>query len=163
MPEPEQDPTPTGHVQVTGPGPLVVLGLIGLFLGWGLRWLAFGDGAASPRVGWPTIVVTWFIAAVTLGTAFLTRRTVLRNPRELTAHQGLMRLVLGKSVDRLAALGLGAFVGVAISRIGVVSANADEVMLKALVAALGAAVGLAAGLWLEHACRVPPGADADLP
>lgn len=157
------EPGPAGHVQVTGPGPLVILGLIGLVIGWGSRWQAINTGSPSPGVGWLVVGVAWFIAAVTVGIAYLTRRTVLARPADLTPQQGLARLVLGKSVARLAALGLGLFLGVAISRLGVGSENAHEVILRALVAALGAGLGVAAGLLLEHACRVPPGASPDLP
>ncbi|MCX6394860.1 MAG: DUF3180 family protein [Propionibacteriales bacterium] len=154
---------PRGHVQVTGPGPLVVLGLVGLVLGWGSRWYAVNNGSPSPQVGWLVVGVAWFIAAVTLGIAYLTRQVVASRPGALTPHQGLSRLVLGKSVARLAAFGLGVFGGVAISRLGVASESAADVILRALVAALGAAAAVAAGLLLEHACRVPPGPDADLP
>lgn len=155
--------SPSGRVQITGPGPLVVLGLIGLVLGWGSRWVAIQSGAPAPKVGWTIIGVTWFIAAVTAGIGYLTRRTVASRRGALTAGEGVSRLVLGKSVDRIAALGLGAYVGIAISRLGVASASADEVIFRALVAALGAALGVAAGLLLEHACRVPPHDGAELP
>lgn len=156
-------PEPTGHVQVTGPGPLVILGLIGLVLGWGSRWQAINSGSPSPSVGWLIVGVTWFIAAVTVGIAYLTRRTVTARPADLTPQQGLARLVLGKSVARMAALGFGIFLGVAISRLGLANENAQDVILRALAAALGAGFGVAAGLLLEHACRVPPGSSTDLP
>ena len=159
----ERSPGPAGHVQVTGPGPLVVLGLIGLVIGWGARWQAINSGSPSPRVGWLVVGVAWFIAAITFGIAYLTRRAVAAGPPGLTPQQGLSRLVLGKSVARLAAFGLGVFVGIAISRLGVASESAAEVILRALVAALGAALGVASGLFLEHACRVRPGPDGHLP
>lgn len=60
LPGPEEGdgpPEPTGHVQVTGPGPLVVLGLIGLVIGWGSRWQAINSGSPSPRVGWLVVGV----------------------------------------------------------------------------------------------------------
>ncbi|RZI88606.1 MAG: DUF3180 family protein, partial [Microbacterium sp.] len=85
----EQEPAPSGHVQVTGPGPLVVLGLIGLVIGWGSRWYAIQNGSPSPRVGWLVVGVAWFIAAITLGIAYLTRRVVAERPGALTAQQGL--------------------------------------------------------------------------
>lgn len=159
----ERPPEPSGHVQITGPGPLVVLGLVGLVIGWGSRWVAINSGSPSPRVGWLVVGVVWFIAAVTFGIAHLTRRAVRSGRPGLTAQQGLSRLVLGKSVARLAALGFGIFLGIAISRLGVASDSAAEVITRALLAALGAAGGVVAGLMLEHACRVPPGPEGHLP
>ncbi len=157
-PDPEDSPPePAGRVQPTGPGPLVVLGLLGLVVGWAARGLALRTDAATPSVSWLAIAVTWFVVAITAGTAYLTWRAVQRDRRTLTAQQGLARLVLGKTIDRLAALALGGFSGIAISYLGVGGENADRVLLNAGLAALGAAAGVAAGLLLEHACRVPPG------
>ena len=100
--------------------------------------------------------MTWFLVAVTAGTAYLTWRTVQRDRGRLSPQQGLARLVLGKTMARLAALGLGGFLGAAISVLGVDGESADRLLVRALVAASGAALGVAAGLALEHACRVPP-------
>jgi len=153
----ERTPEPAGRVQPTGPGPLVVLGLLGLVVGWAARGQAIRSDAATPSVSWLAIAITWFVVAVTAGTAYLTWRVVHRDRRTLTAQQGLARLVLGKTIDRLAALALGGFAGIAISNLGVGGENADRVLLHASLAALGAAAGVVAGLLLEHACRVPPG------
>jgi hypothetical protein len=90
------------------------------------------------------------------GVAYLTWRTVQREHRSLSAQQGVARLVLGKAIARLGAFGLGAYLGVAISNLGVGSEHATATILRALLAAAGAAATLAAGLLLEHACRVPP-------
>lgn len=162
-PEPETPPEPTGRIEVTGPGPLVLVGLLGLVLGWGLHWLAIRNGSPAPGVGALIIAVTWFIALLTAVIAFLTRRTVRVERAGLTAQEGVFRLVLGKTIARFAALALGGFVGVVISRLGVAGEHSGETIVRALIAALGAAAGLAAGLLLEHACRVPPGPQGDLP
>jgi hypothetical protein len=113
-------------------------------------------------LSWVAVGAVWFITAVTAGTAYLTWRTVHRERRRLTPQQGLARLVLGKTIDRLGAFALGGSVGVLISTIGVSGEGADRLVLRAAVAAFGAAAGVAAGLLLEHACRVPPGASGDL-
>ncbi len=151
--EPEQ--RPSGTVSTTGPGPLVVIGLAGAFLGWAVRGQAIRLGEPTPGVSWLAIGVTWFVAAVIGGVAYLTWRTVHRERRVLQPQQGLTRLVLGKTIARLGAFAFGAFLGVAISNLGVAGENADRVILRALVAALGSGAALAAGLLLEHACRVP--------
>ncbi|MCZ4498640.1 MAG: hypothetical protein JWQ74_1193 [Marmoricola sp.] len=147
---------PTGRIQVTGPGPLVVLGLAGLFIGWAARGVAIRSESTTPTISWLAVALTWFLVAVTAGTAYLTWRAVRRERLVLSPQQGLARLVLGKTMARLAASALGGYVGVAISNIGVEGDKADRVILHALLAGLGAATGVAAGLLLEHACRVPP-------
>lgn len=152
----EPGPEPSGHVEPTGPGPLVVLGVIGLFCGWAARGLAIRDGAPTPMISWLAVGLTWFLVAATAGIAFITWRTVQRVRARLTAQQGLTRLVLGKTMDRLAALALGAYLGAAISVLGVDGETADRLIVRAVIGAIGAAGGVAAGLLLEHACRVPP-------
>jgi len=154
--EEEPDPGP-GTVSTTGPGPLVVIGLAGAFLGWAVRGQAIRSDQPSLGVSWLAIAVAWFVAAVVGGIAFLTWRTVHRRHGRLRSEQGLARLVLGKTIARLGAFATGAFLGIAISYLGVAGENADRTILRALVAALGAGVALAAGLLLEHACRVPEG------
>lgn len=147
---------PGGTIRPTGPGPLVVIGLIGLFLGWAVRGQSLRADAPTPSVSWLAIGVTWFVALVVAGIAYLTWRTVHRERRRLSAQQGLARLVLGKTIARLGAFAFGGFLGSAISYIGVSGENAQQAVLHGLFAAVGAALALTAGLLLEHACRVPP-------
>ncbi|RNL62224.1 DUF3180 domain-containing protein [Nocardioides marmoriginsengisoli] len=159
--EPDE-PEPSGHIEPTGPGPLVVLGSIGLVAGWAARGIAIRNGSPTPVISWTAVAVVWFVMAVTAGTAYLTWRTVHRERRRLTAQQGVRRLALGKTIDRLAALALGGSIGMLISTIGASGNGADVLALRAIAAAVGAAAAVAAGLLLEHACRVPPAARGDL-
>lgn len=156
----DDDPVPPppheGRIRPTGPGPLVVIGLVGLVIGWSIRGQAIRSGAPVPTVSWLAVGTTYFVAAVVGGIALLTWRTVQRDHLVLTAQQGVARLVLGKAVARLGALGLGAYLGMAISNLGVEGEHATTTILRASLAAVGAAVALATGLLLEHACRVPP-------
>jgi hypothetical protein len=160
LPPPQQDdeppPQPEGSVRVTGPGPLVVLGLIGLVIGWGIRGQSIRSGAPTPTVSWLAVGVTWFVAAVVAGIAYLTWRTVHRDRRVLSPQQGVARLVLGKTIACLGAVAFGGFLGVSISYLGVNGESAQQAVVHALIATLGAGLGMAAGLLLEHACRVPP-------
>lgn len=149
-------PPPEGRIRPTGPGPLVVIGLVGLVVGWAIRGQAIRAGAPAPGVSWLAVGTAYFVAAVVAGMAYLTWRTVQREHLPLTAQQGVARLVLGKAIARLGAFGLGAYVGVAISHLGVDGEHTTTTILRALLAALGAGLALVAGLMLEHACRVPP-------
>jgi hypothetical protein len=134
----------------------VVAGLVGLAVGWAIRGQAIRRGAPAPGVSWLAVGTAFFLAAVVGGVAYLTWRTVHREHLRLSAQQGVARLVLGKTVARLGAFGLGAYVGVAISNVGVGGEHTAGTIVRALLAALGAAAALATGLLLEHACRVPP-------
>lgn len=149
-------PPPEGRIRPTGPGPLVVVGLIGLAIGWAIRGQEIRADNPAPGVSWLAIGTAFFVAAVIGGVAWLTWRTVHRDHHRLSAQQGVARLVLGKAIARLGAFGVGAYVGVAISNIGVGGEHASDTIVRALFAALGAAASLTAGLLLEHACRVPP-------
>jgi hypothetical protein len=134
----------------------VVLGLVGLVVGWAIRGQAIRAGAPAPGVSWLAVGTAFFAAAVVGGVAALTWRTVHREHLTLTPQQGVARLVLGKAVARLGALGVGAYAGIAISHLGVGGEHTSSIIVRALLAALGAAAAMAAGLLLEHACRVPP-------
>lgn len=134
----------------------MVIGLIGLVIGWALRGQAIRRDASAPTVSWLAVGTAGFVAAVVAGVAYLTWRTVHREHQRLSAQQGVARLVLGKTIARLGAFGLGAYVGIAISNVGVGGEHTAGTIGRALLAALGAGLALAAGLLLEHACRVPP-------
>lgn len=162
-PEPgQQEPEPGGRIRPTGPGILVVSWAVGLVIGWASRGITIRAGRATPSVSWLTIGVIWFVMAVTAGTAYLTWYTVHRERRGVAAEQAVARLVFGKTIARLSSFALGGFLGIAISNLGVDGDNANNVILRALLAAVGAGAALAAGLLLEHACRVPPGGRGDL-
>jgi hypothetical protein len=134
----------------------VVVGLIGLVIGWSIRGVAIRSGNLTPGVSWFAVGIAFLVAAVVGGTALLTWRTVRRARPTLTAQEAVGRLVLGKATARLAAFGVGAYVGVAISHFGVGGEDTMGTILRASLAAVGAAAALVAGLLLEHACRVPP-------
>ena len=154
--EPPEGGPDRGTVRPTGPGPLVVIGLAGLFLGWAVRGQSIRSGDPAPSVSWQAVGATWFIAAAIAGIAYLTWRTVQRDRLRLTAQQGLSRLVLGRTIARLGAFAFGGFLGSSISNLGVSGENAQHALIRAFIAAVGAAIAVGAGLLLEHACRVPP-------
>jgi hypothetical protein len=143
-------------VQLTGPGPLVIVGVVGLFVGWSIRGQSIRAGSATAGVSWLAAATAFFVAAVVGGLAYLTWRTVHRERRRLSPQQGVGRLVLGKATALLAAFGVGAYLGAAISYIGASGENTGTSIVRALVAMLAALAALTAALLLERACRVPP-------
>ncbi len=154
--EPEPD-SPQGRILPTGPGPLVVAGVIGLVLGWAVRPLCIRLDYAEPNVSFTSIGALFFVAAIIGATAYVTRRTVRRHRQDLAPHQAVNRLVLGKACALVGALVLGGYLGYALAQLGVANPASDTRLWHALLAALGALAATVAALLLEQACRVPDG------
>lgn len=158
MSSPDRDEeleAPQGRIHPTGPGPLVIAGVIGLVIGWAVRPLRLRLGYTEPDISLLSVSLLFFAAAIIGGSAYLTRRTVQRDRFALAHHQAVNRLVLGKACALVGALLTGAYVGYAVAQLGVGSPAADTRLWRSLVAALGAAAVMVTALLLEQACRVP--------
>lgn len=154
---PEEDPDPpepSGRIRLTGPGPVVCCGLLGLVIGWAVRPVCLRAGWVVPGVSWPAITAVYFAAAVVAGAAYLTWRTLHRDRRRLPAHQAVNRLVLGKASAVVGAAVAGGYLGYAIAHVGIDSPTVTAQMVRSGLAALGGVLVLLAGLALERACRV---------
>ncbi len=158
MDEPDSDDgrePPRGSVTATGPGPLVMLGVLGLVAGWALRPVSLRLGRIEPNVSVLSIFLAFFVAAIIGGSAYLTRRTVRRNRASLAHHQAVNRLVLGKACALVGALVTGCYLGYALAQLGVGEPASVTRLWRSLIAALGTGLATAAALLLEQACRVP--------
>jgi hypothetical protein len=155
-PEPDEEPEePQGRIRPTAPGPLVVVGVVGLVLGWAVRPFCLRVGYAEPQVSLLSVLLLFFAALIIGGSAYLTRRTVQRDRFALAPHQAVNRLVLGKACAVVGAFLTGCYLGYAVSQLGVGDPASTARLWRSSVAALGAAAVTAAALLLEHACRVP--------
>jgi hypothetical protein len=152
-PEPEE---PDGSVRVTGPGPLVAFGVVGLVGGWSLHPLSLRLGFVEPSVPVAAIGALFFVAALVGGSAYLTRRVVRGNRGALEHHQAVNRLVLGKACALAGALVAGGYLGFALAQLGVEGPAAEARLWRSLVAGAGGLSVCGAALLLELACRVPP-------
>jgi len=156
IPDPEEEPdVPQGRIRQTGPGPLVVVGVLGLVLGWAVRPLCLRLGYAEPTVSLLTIVLLFFVAAIVGGSAYLTRRTVRGDRLALDHHQFVNRLVLGKACALVGAFLIGCYFGYAVAQLGVGDPGSVTRLWRSALAALGAVSVTASALLLELACRVP--------
>ncbi len=131
----------------------MVLGTVGLVLGWSVRAVATRLDLPVPTVSWLQVVGLAVGAGMVALTARHTRGAVRRRTGDLRAHEAVNRLVLGKACALVGALAAGAYVGAAISWVGALSERAEENVARSAVAALGAAALTASGLLLERACR----------
>lgn len=154
-PDREELEPPRGRVQPTGPGPLVTLGVIGLVVGWAVRPVCLRLGYAEPTISLALVGLLVFAAAIIGGSAYLTRRTVLRDRFALAPHQAVNRLVLGKACALVGALLAGFYFGFALAHLGVSGPAADSRLWRSALAGIGATTVTVAALLLEHACRVP--------
>lgn len=155
-PEPDEEhEPPQGTIAPTGPGPLVVAGVLGLVSGWSVRAVCLSRGYAEPNISLVSVAAIVFVAAVVGGSAYVTRRTVLRNRSALAHHHAVNRLVLGKACALVGALLTGGYLGYAVAQLGVGDPASTARLWRSLAAALGAALVTAAALLLELACRVP--------
>lgn len=153
-PPPEQDEEePQGHLRPLGPGPLVVVGVVGLVAGWSIRPVALHANRVAPHVPPISVAVVFFAAAAVFAAAWTTWRQVHRLRRRLPAHQMVNRFVLARSSALVGAFVLGGYAGNGISHLGV-----GEQLTQTWWSFAGSVGGLGmlvAGLLLEHACRVP--------
>jgi hypothetical protein len=138
-----------------GPGPLVVLGLLGLVGGWLVRPLSIRAGRVAPSVPPVSVALIFFAAAIVAMAAYFTWRTVHRDGRRLPTHQAVNRLLLARACALVGAAVLGGYAGNAIAHLGVGEAHARSQVWWSLGAAAGGVALMVAGLLLERACRVP--------
>jgi hypothetical protein len=155
---PEQDEErepPRGTIAPTGPGPLVIAGVLGLVLGWAVRPVCLRLGYVEPNVPLTTILLLFFVAAIVAGSAYLTRRTVQRHRSTLAHHHAVNRLVLAKACALVGAILTGGYLGYAVAQLGVGDPASEARLWRSALAALGAGTVTGAALLLELACRVP--------
>lgn len=152
--DPEGSP-PEGHVGPTGPGTVVGSALVGLVLGWLVRPVSVRLDGTAPTVGWLPVVTLGFVAAVIGWVAWSTYRLIHRRRERLEPHKAVNRLVLAKACAVTGALVAGAYLGYAVSWLGLTDAAlARERVVHSLLAALAAALLVVGSLLLERACRV---------
>ena len=162
LPDPEQEPDDdesgpegAGRVRPTGPGPLVVLGLLALVGGWALRPLAIRVSGSAPTVGWLPVLALLLVAGILAAVAWSTYRTLQVRGQRLPPHQAVNRLVLAKACALAGAVVAGGYLGYALSWLGVSESDlADERIVRSAVAGVAGLLIVAASLALERACRV---------
>jgi hypothetical protein len=140
----------------------VVLGVLGLVVGWALRPLSMEVSGAAPPIGWLPVAALFLVAAILAGVGWSTYRTV-RGALRLPPHQAVNRLVLAKSCALAGALVAGGYLGYALSWIGLIDGDLErQRMVRSALAGVAGLLVVVASLTLERACRVRGNDDENL-
>ena len=75
--------------------------------------------ARRPWCPWAQPLALVLVAAILVGTAWSTRRTIAQHPARLSPHQAVNRLVLARACAYVGGLAAGAYFGYAVSWLGV--------------------------------------------
>jgi Protein of unknown function (DUF3180) len=152
---------PEGRLRTTRAATLVAVGLVGLAIGGLIRPMVERGGGVAPTVPWAAPLTLAFLAAVLLGLAWTTYRTIHQHRRRIEPQRAVNLLVFGKASALAGAAVAGGYLGYALS----FAQSADDAalprerMVHSLVAAAASGAVIAGGLLLERACRVPGDGD----
>ncbi len=169
LPDPEQEPSPeppepTGRIRPTGPGPLVVLAVLGLVAGWALRPVSIELRGTAPVVSWLPVGALFLVALIVGAVARSTHRALHRDKVRIPPHQAVNRLVLAKSCALAGAVVAGGYLGYALSWVGIAEGElAQQRLIRSALAGVAGVLLVAGSLALERACRVGPDDDENLP
>jgi len=129
--------------------------VVGLVLGWLVRRVGDAISGSPPVISWLHPVVVALLAAIVVGTAWITWRQLQVHRERIDPHRAVNRMVLGRACALVGALLGGGYLGYAVSWLGLHGdALAHGVIVRSVLAAVGGAVLCAGGVWLERACRV---------
>jgi lysylphosphatidylglycerol synthetase-like protein (DUF2156 family) len=147
---------PPGRLRPMSPAALCTWAVLGLIAGWLFHRILYGGARFAPMVSWAQPTALLLVAAILLGTARSTRRSVQQRDERIPPHHAVNRLVLARACAYVGCLMAGAYFGYAVSWFGVDSELAAERAIRSSVAGVTGLLVVAAGLLLERACRVPP-------
>lgn len=160
-PEPPDEgpegPEPTGRLRPMNPAALCIWAAIGLVAGWLFHVVTDQGTGLPPQVPWAQPLALFLVAAILVGTALSTRRTIAQHPARLSPHHAVNRLVLARACAYVGALAAGFYIGYAVSWLGVESSElAGQRAFRSACAGVAGVLVVVGGLLLERACRVPP-------
>jgi hypothetical protein len=145
---------PGGRLRPTSAGPLTAWGVVGLVAGWLLHRVGDRLLGTAPIVTWTQCLALFLIAAVLGGTAWLTWRAIHVHHERLEPQRAVNRLVLARASALVGALVGGAYLGYAVSWLGVDTELATQRFWRSAVAAAGGVAIAVTAVLLERACRV---------
>lgn len=143
---------------------LLGIAVVTAAVGWGVvRVVESWFGRLVP-VPWLAAAALWLIAAAVAYWAWTSRPRLQHRPgaKPLPPLVAARTAALGMAASRIGALASGFYAGIAVGIApSVGTPSGSQTLWAAAVAAAGAAALAAAGLWLEHLCRLPIGPPDD--
>jgi lysylphosphatidylglycerol synthetase-like protein (DUF2156 family) len=156
VPPNDGPPGPGRRLRPMSPAALCGWAVVGLVAGWLFHRVLYGGAKFAPMVSWAQPTALLLVAAILLGTARSTRRSIQQHDERISPLHAVNRLVLARACSYVGSLMAGAYFGYAVSWFGVASELAAERAIRSSVAGITGLLVVAAGLLLERACRVPP-------
>lgn len=139
---------------------LVAIAAVAAAIGWGFVQLVDAWLGRVVPVPWASAAAMWLIAAAVAYWAITSRPRLQHRPgaKPMPPLVAARTAALGMAASRIGALVAGFYSGIAIAMVGSVSSPSGNQTLWAATVAVVGSIGLvAAGLWLEHMCRLPVG------
>jgi hypothetical protein len=139
---------------------LVGIAAIAAAIGWGTVQVVDAWTGRLLPVPWLSAAAMWLVAGAVAYWALASRPRLQRRPgsRPMPPIVAARSAALAMAASRIGALVLGFYAGVAVA---MASRLATETGVQAFWSSVAAAAGsgalVAAGLWLEHLCRLPVG------
>jgi lysylphosphatidylglycerol synthetase-like protein (DUF2156 family) len=156
VPPTDGPPEPERRLRPMSPAALCAWAVVGLIAGWLFHRVLYGGAKFAPMVSWAQPTALLLVAAILVGTARTTRRSIRQHGERISPQNAVNRLVLARACSYVGSLMAGAYVGYAVSCFGVDSELAAERAIRSSIAGLTGLLVVGAGLLLERACRVPP-------
>ena len=156
FPPTEGPPEPDRRLRPMSPAALYAWAAVGLVVGWLFHRVLYGGARFAPMVSWAQPTALLLVAAILVGTARSTRRSIRQGDVRISPHHAVNRLVLARACAYVGCLMAGGYFGYAVSWFGVDSELATERAVRSSLAGVAGLLVVGAGLLLERACRVPP-------
>ncbi|WP_051215128.1 DUF3180 family protein [Granulicoccus phenolivorans] len=152
---------PVGTVRPTRPRHLLLAAALGAVFG-GLVLTATQVVSGPPQLPWLGALWIGFIALLVAGIAWGARNRIQVRREPVEPRQAVIYLVLGKAAGLGGAAVFGGYLAVVLLTLPDLGAPGPlQRVLVAAVSALAAAALSAAGLVLEHYCKVPEPPDGE--
>jgi len=137
---------------------LVAAAVICAAIGWGLAQIVYAWNGRLLPVTWLAPAALWLLAAAVAYWTWTSRPRLQRRPgtRPLPPVVAARSAALAMAASRIGAVVGGFYAGIAVAMLShLVTETGSVTFWAATAAALGCAALVAAGLWLEHVCRLP--------
>jgi hypothetical protein len=149
-----------GTVGPTRVRALVALFFVGGVLGYAFVRIWIAVHGYAPQIQWTSVVVLLAAAALILGLANSTYRTLHRERRWIDPGRAVRFLLLAKASALVGAIVAGGYLGFAVNFDYQLDVHLpQERVIRSVCASLAAVLLVLGGLLLERACRVPKGPD----